>query len=196
MDINQIIKDIKRCFNDFICEFSLLEKTIININNASKYKDDYKSLKLKFKIIDTYLENIVKKRNFEIIDFSNNYSKIHQYKQHIEIIDSRIILFNTKSIGILEFLPEEMIFKIFNFMNEKDLLTLSKCGINILKIVNNYREHISLKQNTDLYQDVFYQKYLINKKKLYNQEYYTNIKYNKQLCYTMEPCNYSSSFFS
>lgn len=194
MNMNKITQDIISCFNDFIKEFSFLEKKISN--GASNYNDEYKSLKLKFKIIDTYLENIVTKRNFEIIDFSTHYTKIHELKHFIQIIDNRIILFNTKSIGLFELLPSEMLFKIFSYMNEKDLFKFSKCGINFLKIINDYREYIFLKNNKDK-DDVFYQKYLYSKNDtLYNQLHFNNLTYNRKICYTLDPCEYSHSLFS
>ena len=178
----------------FMKELLEVEKGIYQ-NNSIQLFNKFKSLKSKKKDIVNFSKTLMR------YNFISYYVKIkHQIQKNNEILDiifDRIIFFNTKTLGNLEILPKELILKIFDYLNFKDIFTFSCISVPALILVNEYREHKVLKTgNTS---DIGYQKYLTNKNYIMQPDKYINIdvlQIQANVLYLLDPYNYCEVTFN
>jgi|SaaInlStandDraft_2_1057019.scaffolds.fasta_scaffold38466_2 hypothetical protein len=175
-------------------DFSNIEKDLynnVNKNNIRKFR----SIEMKKGAINKYCTHILSK------NFITEFPVIrHQLRKNNEILNTlhdRIIFFNSKTMGILQALPEEILFNIFKYLDFNSIYTFSKTSINSLLIVNKYREHRILSTNKE--DDISYQKYLDNKNNILDQERYMKIDpltIQKNILYILDPYNYCEVTFN
>ena len=177
-----------------ITEILEVEKAIYN-NNSIQLMNKFRSLKSKKKVIENLSKTIMRH------NFINYYVKIkHQIHKNNEILDiivNRIIFFNTKTIGMFEILPKELLLKIFDYLNFKDIFTFSCISVPALILVNEYREHKVLK--TGNVNDIGYQKYLTNKNQITDPKKYINmdpLQIQANILYLLDPYNYCEVTFN
>ena len=175
-------------------DFSNIEKDLynnVNKNNIRKFR----SIEMKKGAINKYCTHILSK------NFITEFPVIrHQLRKNNEILNTlhdRIIFFNSKTMGILQALPEEILFNIFKYLDFNSIYTFSKTSINSLLIVNKYRKHRILSTNKE--DDISYQKYLDNKNNILDQERYMKIDpltIQKNILYILDPYNYCEVTFN
>ena len=103
------LEDLYKCYSNFIYEYIILENL-----------EEYKSLNLKFKLINEYYTDLnlkldLKRNNIEYQRNINNNIKI------LNIIDDRIVLFKTQTMGLFDRLPEEILFNILDYLKQNQI---------------------------------------------------------------------------
>ncbi len=178
------------------CLTELLEiEKELNNSKSIHIVNKFKSLKSKKKVIENFSKTLLR------FDFMNYYVKIkHQIQKNNEILNiifDRIIFFNTKNLGMFEILPNELLLKILDYLNYKDIYIFSKISIPALISVNEYREHKVLKTGNE--NDIGYQKYLTNKKYIMDYKKYIDmnpLQIQQNILYLLDPYNYCEVTFN
>lgn len=178
------------------CLTELLEiEKELNNSKSIHIVNKFKSLKSKKKVIENFSKTFLR------FDFMNYYVKIkHQIQKNNEILNiifDRIIFFNTKNLGMFEILPNELLLKILDYLNYKDIYIFSKISIPALISVNEYREHKVLKTGNE--NDIGYQKYLTNKKYIMDYKKYIDmnpLQIQQNILYLLDPYNYCEVTFN
>lgn len=182
--------------SQILCMTEILEvEKGIYQNNSIQLMNKFKSLKSKKKDIENFSKTVMR------YNFISHYVKIkHQIQKNNEILDiifDRIIFFNTKTIGMLEILPKEVMLKIFDYLNFKEIFTFSCISVPALTLVNEYREHKVLKTGST--SDIGYQKYLTNKNEIMDPQKYINmdpLQIQGNVLYLLDPYNYCEVTFN
>ena len=178
----------------FLTKILEIEYNLYN-NKTKENIEKFKEIVYKKELLENYCNNLIRH------NFLKNYIVInHQIQKNNEILNvifNRIIFFNTKTLGSLEILPKEIIFKIFEFLNFNEIYEFSQIAIPALILVNEYREHNVISTNN--IDDIGFQKYLINKDSLLDYKKYLeinplNIQQNN--LYILDPYNYCEVTFN
>jgi hypothetical protein len=164
-------------------------------NKTKENIEKFKEIVYKKELLENYCNNLIR------YNFLKKYIVInHQIQKNNEILNvifNRIIFFNTKTLGLLEILPKEIILKIFEFLNFNEIYEFSQISIPALLLVNEYREHNVISTNNS--DDIGFQKYLITKDSLLDYKKYLeinplNIQQNN--LYILDPYNYCEVTFN
>ena len=181
-----------------------------NLNSFLKNILDYENLIIeKNKKFNNNQFLLVTSKKNELIEktriFTNNirmkryiwfYGKIHDLMVIIHVTCDRIEFFNNDNNYLFDSLPNELIYNIFKYCDDDNLMKFGYLNTNMLNLIINFKESKIkkfLNENNDT-DNVYYEKYLMNKCKIFDKRYY-NLLFNNNYrsIHLYHPCTYAKN---